>query len=239
MTLGDPPKQSPGDPATESERHQHADKESAPILRAELQVPAAAINAYEAEHQKDYRLERRKFCVEILTFVAVVAYGFVAALQWAAIRNGNEAAYRPQVGVSKLKMTDFEAGKRPVVIVSIENFGQSTTMARTVATVVVSDPNSAKLRQAEKETIKVIRSGQLPVIWVPLFPHADFFTIPASAAKGTSVEKLKDGSKVLELLVTISYSDHIGSRSHRTDFAAIYNPRTNSFEAEPGGCYAN
>lgn len=90
----DAPHEKPVESGATSQNPGQQHEDSAPILRAEPQVPHAAIDAYHAEQAKSYRLERLKFGVEVLTVLAIVIYTCIAYRQWRSMREATEASKR-------------------------------------------------------------------------------------------------------------------------------------------------
>lgn len=71
--------------------HQNAN-ESQPVLPSKSDIPPPVINSAKTEKDKEYRLNRKRFYVEILTLIAVIVYAWVAYRQWEEIRKSTDAA---------------------------------------------------------------------------------------------------------------------------------------------------
>jgi hypothetical protein len=66
-----------------------------PPLRAELQIPQAAIDRYEASEAKNYRLEKAALFVQVLTLLAIVIYACITygqLVQMVRATNATKAA---------------------------------------------------------------------------------------------------------------------------------------------------
>jgi len=63
-----------------------------PNARVELYVPPSVIESYKAQQAKSHGLEKRRFAVEILTFLAIVAYAIIAYYQWSSLREATQAS---------------------------------------------------------------------------------------------------------------------------------------------------
>jgi hypothetical protein len=59
---------------------------------AELQLPPSAIKQYQDDQQKQRRLEGWKLFVEVLVFLAAIAAGYMAYLNWDALKESNRIA---------------------------------------------------------------------------------------------------------------------------------------------------
>jgi hypothetical protein len=79
------------------EKHQ----DTSPILRAELQIPHSVTDACHSEQKRKYRLEWWKFCVEILTLLAITAYAVIAYHQWGAMKDAADATKKSADATTK------------------------------------------------------------------------------------------------------------------------------------------
>ena len=97
-----------------------------PVLRAELQIPQAAIDAYKAGQEQEHRREKSRFVVEIITLLVVLVYAAITTLIYCANRDAADAAKK----AADATMASVQAQSCPILRVQGIQAGEGTILVR-------------------------------------------------------------------------------------------------------------
>jgi hypothetical protein len=143
-----------------------ASKQNSTKAVDEVDVP----DTNQTHQDKEYRLNRQRFWLEVLTFVAVVVYATIAALQWFAMRDAIQmagranqiaisaltTAQRPWVGIVNPIFIDkpltFDAkGANIVIRIKLKNFGVSPANAAIPITTMLLTEDLNEVTKYQKD----------------------------------------------------------------------------------------
>ncbi|TMA10570.1 MAG: hypothetical protein E6J89_10205, partial [Deltaproteobacteria bacterium] len=123
------------EPVNESETSKQTNNQSAPKILPKSDIPPTNGNSCNTEKNKEHRLNKLRFGVEILTLIAVVFYGWVAYRQWgemrrstdASVKSADQAKRAADIADTTLKSNDvsFRMTMRPYMTIkdiTISNF---------------------------------------------------------------------------------------------------------------------
>src|SRR3990167_5112531 len=91
MSTDDTPYQKQINPETKNHESDQEHQNTPPVPRAEPQILPPTINGCNSDQDKRYRLDRRRFYVEIFTLIAIALYTIIAYRQWDAMYKATEA----------------------------------------------------------------------------------------------------------------------------------------------------
>lgn len=186
----DAPKQN--DPKTigKGDTSEKSNNKTPPALRAELQIPQPAIDAYKTQQNKSQRIQWLNFWVTLATLTAVVVYAAITYLQWGEMRKSTEAAKKTadisaqalENSVKTFKqqhraylliaakdgvsfIDELSAGKPLKVNIRAENSGRSPAINVVVDKRILIEPNAVQKvkRLPFPQNSTWISAGILPV----------------------------------------------------------------------------
>jgi hypothetical protein len=169
--------------------------------------------------EKAYRLEKRKFWVEVGTLFLVFAYATIAALQWCAMRDANNetreanAIARQSMQVSQrayVSVSSIELRCPKETLIQFKNVGQmpaTDVEVKVTEYLHIYDPD---IRGAHMgQTNGPWNYGNVPVLFRESFPL--FVRVNVTATRGVTsaarCRNFKAGRESIMLLIDVSYGD--------------------------------
>lgn len=143
---------------------------------------------------------------------------------------------RPWLGVSGSLLTDLAVGHKPIVTITIKNYGQSPTEFRGKLVTATGAANEID------EGVRAVQSAE-PKTYseAVVFPNQDYLLIEPlkdPIVSDMEMNQIQKGSIVILVGVVLTYKDRIG-RSHYTRWAGTYNVSKNSFDIASTGNQAD
>ena len=236
----DAPKRNLVETIKEGATSQEGNNQAPPVLSPKSNIPPPVTNPTETKKDREYRLNRNRFWVEILTLVAVVAYALIAYQQWEEMRKSTEAATKAaQIAEATLKSTkdSFERDQRAWIIVEKLLLEDEPRIGQKI-TVHGRFQNTGKT-PARKETLFWgidIRSSAPPTeiiyskIYKPIrvvIPSGPLRSLSISTEQTVTQELLDSINKkklVLYVYGLIEYKDTFDQQLRTTEFCGFYNP---------------
>jgi len=234
--MTDTRKKGPIGSESENDKPKDETQTTAPILRAELQIPPSITNACQANDRKKNRFEWGKLIIEIITLAVISIYTCIAYHQWDITKQALTAHERPWLAVDvdiggdlKFQKTDRTAVVS--LIIKITNLGKQ--LAQTVIPafkIIVCDTADIPLEEPKifeyaTDAAKA-KPRSVPFVGHALFPDKgtpwivkESFIINSNdvkAIKGNFTDT--KGPRQLMVIGCVAYKYALDESVHRTGF---------------------
>lgn len=184
------------------------DKTNIPFTRRdETDLPPSPANHPETDHERDYRLEVKKYRVEVVTLIAVIIYAAIAAFQYCQMRVSNRNA-----------LLALHVSERAYITLGFPTLDQQTNFLKMQISNLGHIASSSQTMVIHQATIKLPNSTTAPDIknaidchgeghWFgPIPPGNNLAAVQIPAIK-VSLADFAVGSEVLWVAGTVTYGD--------------------------------
>ncbi len=100
------------------------ERESIQILAPNEGSPPVLANQDSSIRERHYRLERRKFWVEVTTLIILLAYTTITFWQWRAMKDTLQIAHRAYISIEDVQITDVMIDADMTLSFRLKNTGQ-------------------------------------------------------------------------------------------------------------------